>query len=276
MDTDMKIIASLFAGCALVLAAAASANGAAIVLPVRTGGYTVTVDPAGHVQPFTIVAAGLPDGATVNIEQCDGVPADTPNWSPNEHCDSATAPSSQTVGTDGTVRFEAGDANFGFTPFFGDSPQHLFNCVMPGKAAPRNHQQSFTTCQVRVASSLTDVTADQAFMPIRFASTSAAIKPFTTTTLPGTAAKGRGRKTAASTTPTSLRPDPNAPIAHIAAGNGRTGSSTSSSSSDSALSKIGKAVISIPGLIFIAIWAFLGVALYRRYRQRSRNAAPAR
>src|SRR5262249_52927672 len=154
----MKIISSLLAGFVLVLAAASSASAAAIVLPSRSG-YTVTVDPAGHVQPFTVVAAGLPVGATVSIEQCDGVPANSPNWSPNEHCDSATAPSSQTVDANGTVRFEAGDQNFGFTPFFGGSPQHLFNCTMPGRPAPVNHQQSFTTCQVRVASSLTDVTA---------------------------------------------------------------------------------------------------------------------
>jgi hypothetical protein len=267
MDADMKIVGSLVAALVVVLGAATSAGAAAIVLPSR-GGYTVTVDSAGHVQPFTVVAAGLPAGATVSIEQCDGVPANSPNWSPNEHCDSATAPSSQTVDASGTVRFEAGDANFGFTPFVGGSPQHLFNCDMQGKSAPRNHQQSFTTCQVRIASSLTDATSDQAFMPIRFASTNATIRPFTTTTRPGAVANGHQGKTA---TPTSLRPDPNAPTAHITAGAAGAHAS-SSSSSDTALSKIGNAVISIPGLIFIAIWAFLGVALYRRYRQRPRGA----
>jgi hypothetical protein len=255
---------------ALVLLIATGAHAATIVLPSRYG-YTIVIDAKGNAIPFTVAAAGETPGASVTVEQCDGVPASTAGWTPVEHCDSATAPASQTVDSNGTVRFAAGDTNFGFTPFAGESPQHLFNCIAVGQPAPNNKKPSFTTCQLRIAASVTEASGADAFLPIHVSppGQTEATFPITTSTTPRSRSKSHsgGASRATTTTPSTVALDPNAPIARVAAPG-----TPSTSSSKSAIDRLGDAIFSVPGLIFIAIWVVLAAALYRRAR---RNRVPA-
>jgi hypothetical protein len=281
----MKIVTkhcgAVAAGAAMLLALCATpVSASTIVLPSRFG-YTVQIDAKGRVIPFTVEAAGMPPGATVSVEQCDGVPPSTAGWSPNQHCDSATSPAAQTVDADGTVQFTAGDNNYGFAPVAGDSPQHLFNCLVQGQPAPKNHQQSFATCQVRVASSLIDPTGDQAFLPIQFARAGSNIL-FPTTTIPrpppDTSARtvhGAAHATAtpASVTSTSHAPYPNAPTAVIHGG--ESAPPSSSPSSHSLFNRLGDAIVSVPGLLLLAAGALFGGVIYRRYRRSAQRTARA-
>lgn len=128
--------------------------------------YTVPGDATGTPQSFTVSGSGFTQGQQVYIEQCDGVPSSTAGWSPTEHCDLGTSPAAVTVGAAGTVTFPANNANFGFTPFKGLSPQGLFTCGSPADTDPNDGLPYFENCQVRISTSNTAVTADQAFFTL--------------------------------------------------------------------------------------------------------------
>ncbi len=168
----------------------------------------------------------------------------------------------------GVADFPTGERNFGFTPFRGKSPQNLFNCIAPGDAKPNNAKPSFTKCQIRVATSLLEPTSDQAFLAIVL-NPSGRVVP--ANTAPVTAgAHGRvttttGREGTAANAGTAA-PDANAPTAFVHV-------PSSGSQSKSGIDKLGDAVFSVPGLLFVAIWIVLGVALFRRLRMRARRPA---
>jgi hypothetical protein len=128
--------------------------------------YTVPGDATGAPQSFTVTGSGFTQGQQIYIEQCDGVSSTTPGWSPTEHCDLGTSPATATVGAGGTVTFPANDNNLGFTPFKGLSPQGLFTCGSPADTDPNDGLPYFENCQVRISSSNTNSTADQAFFTI--------------------------------------------------------------------------------------------------------------
>jgi hypothetical protein len=70
------------------------------------------------------------------------------------------------VSAQGEARFDMSDRNHAFHPVVGPSPQGLFNCLRPGAPSPHNGFPDFHTCQIRVASSNGQTTADQVFLPI--------------------------------------------------------------------------------------------------------------
>ena len=75
------------------------------------------------------------------------------------------------------MTFPANDVNFGFQPIVGASPQQFFNCLGPGQPDPKNGLQSFSTCQVRVATSYLKRTTDEVFFPVDFGGTAPASTP---------------------------------------------------------------------------------------------------
>jgi hypothetical protein len=68
----------------------------------------------------------------------------------------------------GNVVFQPDDANHAFTPFRGESPQSLFNCLAPDQPALStvNGLPDFRNCQVRLSTSDTTVTSDQQFFDL--------------------------------------------------------------------------------------------------------------
>ena len=105
----------------------------------------------------------------VSLEQCDGVVHTAPGWSPTTHCDLGSSQSPVLADGTGTATFLSTDPNHAFTPFKGESPQSLFNCLSPNDPAlsPVNSLQDFRNCQIRVSTSNTNVTGDQSFLSIQ-------------------------------------------------------------------------------------------------------------
>jgi hypothetical protein len=126
----------------------------------------VPADASGNPRPFTVQASGFAPNTNIFIEQCDGASPSTPGWDPTLNCDLGSSPSPVTSDAAGNVTFDASDLNHNFTPFKGESPQGLFNCLAPGQAAPVNGLPSSSTCQVRVSSNNTTSTSDQVFFPM--------------------------------------------------------------------------------------------------------------
>ncbi len=116
--------------------AGAGAGAASRITEPVSNPYHVAIDASGKPVPFTIVADGLPAGRQAFIEQCDGLPPSAPNWSVDRDCDLGGSPSPVIVDPQGVARFSATDANHGFVPVMGESPQSLFNCLRPGAKAP--------------------------------------------------------------------------------------------------------------------------------------------
>jgi hypothetical protein len=114
--------------------------------------------------PITIVAAGFAPHVRVFVEQCDGIPPTTPQWTPTLNCDLASSPSGRLAGGDGSVTFPANDLNFAFRPFRGQSPQGLFNCLGPHQQSPHNGLYDSRSCTVRVSTNNSSSTSDQAFL----------------------------------------------------------------------------------------------------------------
>ena len=161
----LRVLASL-GGAAVGMLLMASPAGAGTITTPSANPYTVPGDATGTPQSFTVSGSGFTAGSQVYIEQCDGVPSSTSGWSPTEHCDLGTSPSAVIVSAGGTVTFPAGNANFGFTPFKGLSPQGLFTCGAPADTDPNDGLPYFENCQVRISTSNTAVTADQAFVTL--------------------------------------------------------------------------------------------------------------
>jgi len=258
---------------------AAPAHAATVVQP-GPGTLAVPSDSDGRPQSFTVVASGFAPGAAVSVEQCDGTSPTDAGWSPLGHCDNATAPAAVTVGPDGIARFPARDPNFGFTPFTGASPQSLFNCLAPGEPSPRNGQPDFTDCRIRVATSTTTVTADQAFASIRVTALrpgapARAVSSTTATTEPPVAAKDP-------TTPTTTRARGEAVkrAAKDSAGAQaptivlQAGGTASVGAPKSATRKLKDAVTSPAGLVLLVLLGGLGVATARRASRRRALGGP--
>jgi hypothetical protein len=124
----------------------------------------VSNDSTGRPQPFTVVASGFRPGTLAYLEQCDGAPLNAPGWSPTVHCDLGSAPAPAIVASDGTATFDSRDRNHAFSPFRGESPQSLFNCLAAGDAVPPNRLPTFRNCRVRISSNNSAATDDQAFL----------------------------------------------------------------------------------------------------------------
>jgi hypothetical protein len=60
--------------------------------------------------------------------------------------------------------FTKDDPNFGFTPFKGESPGGLFNCLSLHDASPNNGVPDFRNCTLRVSTNNAAVTGDQVFL----------------------------------------------------------------------------------------------------------------
>ena len=166
MHTKLRAFAAAGAAAvAGILMLAVPAYAGSVTTP-SSNPFTVPGDTAGTPQSFTITATGYTPGTLVYVEQCDGTPSTAPGWQPTENCDLGTSPAGKIADTNGTVTFTANDANWGFTPFKGLSPQGLFTCGSPTDTNPNDGLPFSKACQVRVSTSNTTVTADQTFFTI--------------------------------------------------------------------------------------------------------------
>jgi hypothetical protein len=158
-------LTALVAGTFLVATASAAYAG---TITAPTGNpFVVPGDGAGNPVALTVTANGFTPGSLAYLEQCDGVATTSPGWSPTTNCDLGTSQAPALVDGTGTATFPANDPNRGFTPFKGESPQSLFNCLAPAAADLSNGLTNYRNCKIRVSSSNTNVTADQAFVNIQ-------------------------------------------------------------------------------------------------------------
>jgi hypothetical protein len=169
----MKLLIGAAIAAALLLPAA-GAHAADRVMEPSSQPVKITYDAQGKPVPFTVKVGGFKPNDLVAIEQCDGLSPQDPNWGVTLDCDTATAPAQRNADANGVVTFPANDVNFGFQPIRGTSPQKFFNCLGPGDADPHNDLHSYTTCNVRVATSFLKRTTDEVFIPMQF---SAANRP---------------------------------------------------------------------------------------------------
>jgi hypothetical protein len=158
-------------------------------------------DASGNPVAFTIVATGYTPGSLVSVEQCDGVATSAAHWSPTTDCDLGSSPSPALVDGTGKATFLSTDPNHAFTPFKGESPQTIFNCLSPNGPAlsPSNGLTDYRNCKIRVSTSNTSITADQSFLNIQLPEAVAG----TTTTTSTTASTTSTTSTTASTTTTT-------------------------------------------------------------------------
>ncbi len=160
---QLRVLATLGGAAVSLLLLASPASAGTITTP-SSSPFTVPGDATGTPQSFTVSGSGFTQGQQIYIEQCDGVAPSTAGWTPTEHCDLGTSPSAVVVPASGNVTFPANDNNFGFTPFKGLSPQGLFTCGSPTDTDPNDGLPFFKNCTVRISTSNTNVTADQAFI----------------------------------------------------------------------------------------------------------------
>ncbi len=161
-------------GVLLVLAVVAGA--ATITTP--KGPVKVAADAKGNPAPFVVAASGFSPGANIFAEQCDGNAPSTPRWSATLNCDLGSAPPPAIADANGVATFNGQSM---FQPVAGPSPQHLFNCIAPGTAPPKNHLKTYTNCQVRVSSNNSQNTQDQSFVTMVLPGPNAPRQPATTT-----------------------------------------------------------------------------------------------
>jgi len=119
----------------------------------------------GQPLPIRIAGSGFSPGGLVYVEQCDGTPPTAVGWTPTSNCDLGSSPAPVLADANGNVVYQPDDANHAFTPFKGESPQSLFNCLSPNESAlgANNGLPDFRNCQVRLSSDNTNPTADQKF-----------------------------------------------------------------------------------------------------------------
>ena len=161
-SVELLVIVVLFVavfGFAAVAMAAASPK---IVEPSKSP-YTLQLDSAGKLQPFTIRASGYQSGQQVYVEQCDGIAITDPHWSPAVDCDIGTSPAPVFAPASGIVEFPKDDLNHRFTPVMGLSPQGDFACFTTAAA---NGVPHFDTCKVRISTNNTQATKDQLFVEL--------------------------------------------------------------------------------------------------------------
>jgi hypothetical protein len=235
----------------------------AAVIDPEGSPLTLHRDSTGHVEQVTIAASGFAPGATVFIEQCDGIDETTANWSPVEHCDLGSSPAPVLADRAGVARFRADDRNHAFLPFVGESPQSLFNCVASVADAPNNNLPTFTNCRLRVSSNNTLVTSDQSALSFVLPAKAASARP----PIPGSVAaransKNHRNGSPSPTTPSDAKSNPSA--ARISAGaNARSSAPAATSSDDGVLAHLGVATGLLLVLTGVAIAAWC-VARRRR------------
>jgi hypothetical protein len=150
-----------------VLVTAGPASAATSFTTPSTNPFVVPHDVGGHPQAFDIGVTGFTASTNVFVEQCDGVAPTTLNWSPTAHCDIVSSPAPVISSAGGAATFPAADANHGFTPFKGSSPQGLFNCLSPNDPATNDGLPDYRNCQIRLSTNNTSVTGDQIFKTLQ-------------------------------------------------------------------------------------------------------------
>ncbi|HEV7524792.1 MAG TPA: hypothetical protein VGP92_07495, partial [Acidimicrobiia bacterium] len=183
-------MAVVAAGAAVCLVGLAGMAFASTITQPSGSPFVVPGDASGNPTAFTVVATGFAPNALVNVEQCDGVDHTVSGWNPTTHCDLGSSPAPVLADGAGTATFSASDNNHAFTPFKGESPQSLFNCLSPNDPAlsPSNGLTDYRNCQIRVSTNNTAVTADQSFLTIQLpdktqaTTTTTTVAPTTTTT----------------------------------------------------------------------------------------------
>jgi hypothetical protein len=194
-----------------VLVTSVTGAGAATITQPAQRPIVVALDAKGFPKALTVVTGGFAPRTPVFVEQCDGTPPTTPNWSPTDHCDLGTSPAPANADANGVATFDASDLAHAFYPFSGESPQSIFNCVASKTHAPANGLPTFTNCSIRVSTNNGTATADQVFAPLAIpTAASIAIPPkhprpkaavTTTTTVPAPKAKKNGAHTTTTTAP---------------------------------------------------------------------------
>ena len=164
-----KILAVLGVGAASAILMSAPAFAGSISSPTGSP-YVYT-----SLNPVSVTVTGFSPGQSVYIEQCDGVSPSAPGWSPTTDCDNGTSPAAGIADGSGDYTFSASDTNHAFTPFEGESPSGLFNCLYPGEGSLTGSDglPDYTNCQIRVSSNNGASTADQAFLTIQLPQPSA-------------------------------------------------------------------------------------------------------
>jgi LPXTG-motif cell wall-anchored protein len=169
--SPVRIRTTLLAAiCAMAMSVAVSGQAAAgsITSPTGTPEHPFHVPADSHDDPvvFTIAGSGWSRGQPVYVEQCDGVPPTATGWDPAGDCDTETSPAAALADAHGNVTFLSTSHNYAAPVFRGASPQGLFNCLSPKQPDPHNGLPTFRTCQLRISSSNTNGTSDQAFISI--------------------------------------------------------------------------------------------------------------
>src|SRR5262249_28594386 len=122
----------------VVIALVVIAAGAAFAVSITTPGDNPFLVPAADANGtpafFDVVATGLPAGQAF-VQECDGVPSSAPNYTANDHCDSATGNTPVLV-VNGVASFLASDTTHRLraNKLRGESPQQKFNCISPHQA----------------------------------------------------------------------------------------------------------------------------------------------
>src|SRR3974390_101583 len=138
--------------CATLVGVVLALSGVALATSITqpsVSPFVVAGDGAGNPLPFTIVATGFSAGHQVFVEQCDGVPTSAQGWNPLTNCDLSSSPAPVIADQNGTATFDASGAH-AFTPFKGESPQTLFNCLSPNEPplGPSNGLPAYRNCKI--------------------------------------------------------------------------------------------------------------------------------
>lgn len=189
-----RVIVVALAGVTALAGFAGVAWGGTVTTPTGNP-FVVPGNASGNPVAFTVVATGYVPGSLVSVEQCDGVATTDPHWSPTTDCDLGTSPSPAITDGTGKVTFSSTNPNFAFTPFKGQSPQGLFNCLSPNGPAlkPSDGLPDYRNCKIRVSTNNSAITADQGFLNIQLpeavagttttkSSTTTTVRATTTTT----------------------------------------------------------------------------------------------
>jgi hypothetical protein len=160
-------VIAISATCVVGLAGAAHAAGT--ITQPATSPFAVPGDAGGNPQSFTVVATGFVPASLVYIEVCDGLSPSTPGWDAASDCDNGASNAPVIADGTGTATFTAG-SNRQFVPVKGLQPTGLFACDSPDEAptSPVPALGDWTDCQLKVSSSNTAATSDQAFLTLTY------------------------------------------------------------------------------------------------------------
>ena len=165
MGKRVRAVGALVSACVVSLGVFVVSVGATVTQP-NSNPFNVPGDSAGNPKPFAVEVDGFAPGVQVFIEQCDGKDTGAVDWNVNFDCDLGSATPPVLADAGGVATFPVGTARE-FTPFKGESPQSLFNCVAASNDPPTtNGLTDWTNCQVRVSSNNTQATTDQQFFTL--------------------------------------------------------------------------------------------------------------